>query len=179
MKKYINFFDYANTICQEMKRGILINAANKDKVNPMTIGWGTVGIQWGRPIFIAFVRVNRYTRQMLDETGEFSVSIPLGEFDSKILGYCGTKSGRDVDKVKELALTLEEPEKISVPGIAELPLTLECKVLYQQKQELSELPRDILERYYPQNTPSTASGSNQDAHIAYYGEIVSAYIIEK
>lgn len=179
MKKYINPFDYANIICDEMKKGILITAAYDGKVNPMTIGWGTVGIQWGRPIFITFVRVNRYTRQMLDAAGEFTVNIPLGDFDNKILGYCGTKSGRDVDKVKELNLTLEDPEKIHTPGIAELPLTLECKVLYQQKQDLSQLPQDILDRYYPQNTPSTASGSNQDAHIAYYGEIVSAYIIEK
>jgi len=179
MKKYVNPFDYANTICEEMKKGILITASHNGKVNPMTIGWGTIGIQWGRPIFIAFVRVNRYTRQMLDATGEFTVNIPLDKCDNKILGYCGTKSGRDADKVKELNLTLEAPEKIGAPGIAELPLTLECKVLYQQKQDLSELPQDILDRYYPQNTPSTVSGSNQDAHIAYYGEIVSAYIIEK
>ena len=179
MKKFVNAFDYANTICQEMKRGILLTAAQDGKVNPMTIGWGTIGIQWGRPIFIAFVRVNRYTRQMLDATGEFTVNVPMGEFDSKILGYCGTKSGRDVDKVKELSLTLEEPDKISVPGIAQLPLTLECKVLYQQLQDISILPQDIMDRYYPQNVPSTATGSNQDAHIAYYGEIVSSYIIEK
>ena len=37
---------------------------------------------------------------------------------------------QDIDKVKELGPTLEDPDKISVPGIKELPLTLECKIVY-------------------------------------------------
>ena len=98
------------------------------------------------------------------------MNIPLDAFDKKIIGYCGSKSGREVDKIKELALTLEEPEVISVPGIRQLPLTLECKVLYQQTQDASVFPQGIVERYYPQP---------YDNHTVYYGEIVSAYIIKE
>ena len=75
-------------------------------------------------------------------------------------------------------LTLEEPEVISVPGIRELPLTLECRVRYVQEQDLSRLEEPFLSRYYPQDVDGTYPGSNRDYHLAFYGEIVDAYIIE-
>lgn len=55
------------------------------------------------------------------------MNVPYGAFDPKILGVCGSKSGRDMDKAKELGLTLVDPEVISVPAVKELPLTLECR----------------------------------------------------
>lgn len=173
MKKMIEAFDYAGTICKAMPRGILLTTKADDKVNTMTIGWGKIGIEWGKPIFIAYVRESRYTKQMLEANGEFTVNIPMDSIDGKILGFCGTKSGRDVDKIAAINLTLEEPEVISVPGIRELPLTLECKVIYKQKQDLSAIPADILDKYYPADETGY-----QDYHYAYYGEILSAYIIE-
>lgn len=172
MKKMINAFDYAGNICKALPRGILLTTKLDGKVNTMTIGWGKIGIEWGKPIFIAYVRESRFTKQMLEGNGEFTINVPYGEVDSKILGFCGTKSGRDVDKIAALGLTLEEPEKISVPGIKELPLTLECKVIYKQKQDLSAIPDDILARYYPADETGF-----QDYHYAYYGEIVGAYLI--
>lgn len=177
MKKSIDAFDYAGDICKAMKKGILLTTKADNKVNIMTIGWGMVGIEWGKPIFIALVRESRHTKGLLDANGEFTVNIPYGDLDSKILGYCGTKSGRDTDKIHDLGLTLVEPETIGVPGIRELPLTLECKVLYRQEQNLSAIPDDILQRYYPQEVDGNHPGSNRDYHIAYYGEIVNAYLI--
>ena len=178
MKKTINAFDYAGDICKAMKKGILLTTKAGDKVNTMTIGWGMLGIEWGKPIFIAFVRESRFTKQMLEENGEFTVNIHYGEMDTKILGFCGTKSGRDMDKIAEMNLTLEEPLSISVPGIRELPLTLECRVLYKQQQDLNAIPQEILDRYYPQEVDGSHPGSNRDYHIAYYAEILNAYIIE-
>ena len=173
MKKMIEAFDYAGTVCKAMPRGILLTTKADGKVNTMTIGWGHIGIEWGKPIFVAYVRESRYTKQMLEANGEFTINVPMGSIDGKILGYCGTKSGRDTDKIADLGLTLEAPEVISVPGIQELPLTLECKVIYKQKQDLSAIPENILTRYYPADETGY-----QDYHYAYYGEIVSAYIIE-
>ena len=178
MKREINAFDYAGDICMAMKKGILITAKADGKVNPMTIGWGHIGIEWGKPIFVAYVRESRHTKSMLDKWGEFTVNVPVGECDKSILGFCGTKSGRDTDKIAALNLTLEEPSVISVPGIRELPLTLECKVVYKQEQDLSALPDSVLDRYYPQDVSGNHPGSNRDAHTVYYGEILSAYIIE-
>ena len=177
MKQSIDAFEYAGTICAAMKKGILITAQLDGKVNPMTIGWGHIGIDWSRPIFIAYVRESRYTRELLDQTGEFTVNIPLEQIDPEILRICGTKSGRDVDKIALTGLTVVPSEKIGAPGLKELPLTLECKVLYRQLQDLNSIPENILSRYYPQNVESTFSGSNRDAHYMYFAEILDAYII--
>ena len=168
MKKHINAFDYAGQICKALPQGILMTTAAEGKVNTMTIGWGTIGIEWGKPIFVAFVRDSRYTMEMLGKNGEFTVNVPMGQVDKKILGWCGTKSGRDTDKIADLGLTLEPGEHVTVPGIKELPLTLECKVIYRQKQENDKLPGELFDRYY-------AGG---DFHTAFYGEIVGSYIAE-
>lgn len=178
MKQNVNAMDYAKEIMQALPKGILLTTKAGEKVNSMTIGWGTLGVEWGRPIFIAFVREHRFTKEMLEQNPEFTINVPLGECDKTILGVCGTKSGRDIDKVKELSLTLEESEVISVPGIKELPLTLECRVIYQQAQEVPSIAEPYRAKYYPQDVPSDFSGSNKDHHIAYYGEIVNAYIAE-
>ena len=64
MKKHVDAFDYAGTVCKEMAKGILITTKLDGKVNTMTIGWGHIGIEWGKPIFIAYVRESRYTKQL-------------------------------------------------------------------------------------------------------------------
>ena len=169
-KTKVDAFDYAGHICKAMKpNGILLTTAAHGKVNTMTIGWGTIGVDWSRPVFIAYVRESRYTKEMLEANGEFTVNIPMEPIDKKILGYCGTKSGRDTDKIADMGLHLVESDVVSVPGIAELPLTLECKVLYKEEQDLSRIPEDIIAQYYPKG----------DHHHVYYGQIVNAYLIEE
>ena len=174
MKKTIDAFDYAGHICKVMKKGILLTTKSGDRVNTMTIGWGTLGIQWNKPIFIAYVRETRYTKQFLEENGEFTVNIPYGDVDSRILSHCGTRSGRDTDKIQDLDLTLVDSDVVQVPGICQLPLTLECRVIYKQQQDLCCLPQSVLDRFYP----AVNETGFRDYHIAYYGEIVNAYLIE-
>ncbi len=178
MKQNIQVVDYANDIMKALKSGALLTAKANGKVNSMTISWGMLGIEWGQELFTVFVRENRFTKQLLDENPEFTISIPYGKDARKILGFCGTKSGRDMDKAKELGLTLEEGEEISVPGIRELPLTLECRIVYKQEQDPKAISEKNNAKYYPQNVNSGFCGANRDYHTAYYGEIVSAYIIE-
>ena len=173
MKRKINVWEYADTICDQIDKGILVTARGGDQVNPMTIGWGTLGVQWGKPIFIVFVRESRYTKKLLDENPEFTINVPVNGCDKNILSFCGTRSGRDVDKVEALGLHLEAPETISVPGIRELPLTLECKVIYQQDQLPEAINEENTLRYYPKD----ANGKG-DYHTAYYGQITAAYLIE-
>lgn len=171
MKKTINPFDYAGEFITHMKRGILLTTKGENTVNTMTIGWGTIGIEWSRPMFVAYVRESRHTRELLDKNPEFTINCPVDELKGQILSFCGTKSGRNVDKISELGLHLEEPLNISVPGIRELPLTLECKVVYRNDQPADGIPQEILNRYYPEQN------GIRDHHIAYYGEIVGAYLI--
>ena len=175
MKKSIEAFAYAGHICKAMKKGILLTTKVDGKVNTMTIGWGKIGIEWNRPVFIAYVRETRYTKAMLEASGEFTVNVPYGELDANILGYCGKKTGRDTDKIADLGLTLVDSDIISVPGIQELPLTLECKVIYKQNQNLEVLSPEIIERFYP----VVGTDGFRDYHIAYYGEIVNAYLIDR
>lgn len=177
MKQDIEVFDYAKEIVSAIPKGVLLTTKNGDQVDAMTIGWGTLGVEWGLPIFVAFVREGRFTREQLDASGEFTVNVPYGEFDRKILTYCGTRSGRDTDKVSDLGLTLVASELVKAPGIRELPLTLECKVLYRQLQDKDSIPAFIREKMYPEDLDSSNSGSNRDYHIAYYGQVVKAYII--
>lgn len=173
MKRMIDPFAYAPQILNALKAGALLTVKNGNEVNTMTIGWGHLGIEWNAPTFIAYVRGCRHTKPMLDVGMEFSVNIPLGAYDRNILKVCGTKSGRDMDKISHLGLTLEDPEVIAAPGIRELPLTLECRVIYAQQQ----IPECVLDGHVLTHY-SAEKEVTQDYHTAYYGQILSAYIIE-
>ena len=173
MKKYIDLWEYAGEILEQVGTAALVTTKADGEVNTMTIGWGTLGVEWKKPLFTVFVRQSRYTRELLDKNPEFTVNIPLGPLDKEILRVCGRESGRDVDKIQKLGLTLVEGDTVSVPAIAQLPLTLECKVIYRQDQELALIQEENRNRYYKPGTPN-----GEDFHTAYYGEITAAYIVK-
>ena len=156
MKREIQVWDYAGTILQALDKGILLTTKVDGQVNSMTIGWGKLGIEWGRPIFVVYVRESRYTKEMLEKNPEFTINVPINGCDKRILSVCGTKSGRDMDKIREL------------------PLTLECKVVYRQDQDPNAIDQKATDRYYPKN----AQFPDGDYHTAYFGEITAAYIVE-
>ena len=168
-KTKIDYTDYADAITKALKKGVFLTTKSGDKVNSMVIGWGSVGQVWNRPVFTAYVRDNRYTRELLDQNPEFTVNVPVSGFDKQAFSICGSKSGRDMDKISAAGLTLVPPEVISVPGIKEFPLTLECKVLYRQEENTAELLEEIRRQFY---------GIETEAHIIYFGQIVAAYMIE-
>lgn len=176
MKKEVNVFAYAPCIMERLSRGgVLATVKAGGKVNSITIGWGTIGIEWGKPLFQIYVRECRHSKVMLDEAGEFTVNIPLesSERTKEILAFCGTKSGREVDKPAELGLTLVDGEKVAAPAIAELPLTVECKIIYSTRQDGAKMPAEVRGRYYP-----NWENAREDVHTVYYGEVVAAYIVE-
>lgn len=168
-KRKISITECADTITECLKKGVFLTTKAGDKINSMVIGWGHIGRIWERPVFIAYVRDSRYTYEMLEQNPEFTVNVAINGFDKNAFRICGTQSGRDLDKIAEAGLTLEEPEVVTVPGIREFPLTLECKVLYKEEQDASKLPEDIRGQFY-----SIATSE----HTAFYGEIAAAYIIE-
>jgi Conserved protein/domain typically associated with flavoprotein oxygenases, DIM6/NTAB family len=177
MKEKINVTEYAQMIMEALPKGILLST-KATKFNSMVIGWGALGTVWGKPAFTVYVREHRYTKAQIDAAKEFTISVPLEQPIPSIAKVCGMQSGRDIDKAVEAHLTLENPKKISVPGIKEYPLTLECKVLYSQRQEFESIPDDIREKMYPQDVDGTYPMANRDVHTAYIGEIVAAYIIK-
>ena len=144
-KRKISITECADTITKCLEKGVFLTTKAGDKINSMVIGWGHIGRVWERPVFITYVRDCRYTYEMLKQNPEFTVNVPINGFDQNAFRICGTQSGRDMNKIAEAGLTLVEPEVITVPGIREFPLTLECRVLYKEEQDASKLPEDFLE----------------------------------
>ena len=176
MKQKIDITEYASLLTQKLPKGILLNTYG-EKFNAMVIGWGHIGTLWGRQTFNVYVRRGRYTKGQLDSTGEFTISAPLQGVDPVIQRVCGWQSGFRTDKAAEAGLVLEEPLVIRTPGVRQYPLTMECRVLYAQEQDIMCMPEDIRARNYPQDVPGTHPMANRDPHTMYAGEIVAAYII--
>lgn len=176
MKREINPFDYAGEIMKALPRGILLTSEAEDCVNAMTIGWGTLGIEWGTPIFTVYIRTSRFTYELIERTGEFTVCAPHGDKFSKEvtkgIGICGSRSGRDVDKFSAAGLHLVEPDIVRAPAIKEFPITLECRVVFSQLQPIKDI-NNKFNKFYP------AEGTHSAPHVAYYGEILKAYIVEE
>ena len=97
-----------------------------EKANIITIAWtGTVCTNPAM-LYIS-VRPERYSYDIIRETGEFVVNLTTEKL-AKATDYCGVRSGRDVDKFKEMHLTEEPSVQIHAPGIAECPVNIECRV---------------------------------------------------
>ena len=94
------------------------------------------------------------------------ISVWLEKPDAKINKICGLQSGHNIDKEKEAGLTPVDPETNHTPGVLEYPITLECKVLYAQRQDISLLPDDFRNSMYPQDVDSTSLLGNCDPHTA-------------
>lgn len=179
MKKEIEIADYAGAIIKALPKGILVVTEAEECVNAMTIGWGTIGVEWGVPIFAIYVRESRFTHELIERSGQFVVSVPYGDQYAdkvkKAIGICGSQSGRDVDKIAKSGLTIVDSEIVQPPALKEFPLTLECKVVFSQEQTLDTLDRRFFQ-FYP--NVERDHDNIDDHHTAYYGEIVKAYIIE-
>lgn len=138
---------------------MLITAKKGDKTNMMTASWGGVGILWNKPVATIYVRPQRYTKEFIDNEEYFSLCV-LPEEYRQILNYCGTKSGRDEDKIAETKLTIDESEK--APIFKESRLVLICKKLYAQDlTEQSFIDKSLVEKNY----------QAKDLHTMYIAEI--------
>ena len=85
------------------KEWMLITAGTKEKFNTMTASWGGIGWLWNKPVAFVFVRPERYTYEFIEKSDYLTLSF-LGEENKKIHAVCGSKSGRNTDKVKETGL---------------------------------------------------------------------------
>lgn len=106
---------------------VLVTSKNKEgKVNVFTIGW--IGTACTRPPMITIaIRPERLSYDYIKETGEFVVNLPSKDLVRSV-DFCGVKSGRTVDKIKELSFELGKSENVSVPFLDNCPISLECKV---------------------------------------------------
>lgn len=165
----INVFDYADKLLEKIKPGIFLTTKNKNVINTMIIGWGGINVVWGKPIFIVLVRESRATYDLLENSNEFTISVPLLNDMKKEIGICGTKSLREIDKFKECNFIPIKGRKIDTPIIGEADLHYECKVIYKQKLDENVILPVVKSKYY----------INNDFHTVYYGEIVDQYLYKK
>jgi len=160
----ISYSDQAGKAVEILSQGAFLTTAADGKTNTMTIAWGNIGFMWGKPIFTVMVRPSRFTFGLIEQSNEFTVSLPLGDMKQAVT-YCGTKSGRDMDKISAAGLTLAAGKKIATPTIAGCGLYYECKVIYKQTMPPIIVPQDLKTQWYP----------GGDYHTMYFGEILTTY----
>lgn len=166
MYKEIKITDISREALQQLQKGAFLTVGDGEKVNTMTIGWGSIGYMWNKNIFTALVRFSRYTYELMEKSKDFTVSFPLNNTMNKELGICGTKSGRDLDKIKDANLNLRKGETTQSPIIDNCELHIECKIVYKQNMDGKNLNEEIKSKSY----------GDDDYHVMYYGEILKAYI---
>ena len=139
---------------------MLITAGTAEQCNTMTASWGGLGVIWGAPAATCYIRPQRYTKEFVDREDYFTLSF-FGEDCRKALRLCGSKSGRDTDKVKECGFTVQTAD-CGAPYFAQAELVLVCRKRFAQPLDPDNIPQDIKERWYPE----------KDYHTMYIGEII-------
>lgn len=145
---------------------MLITAGTREKCNTMTASWGGLGVLWNEPVATVYLRPQRYTKQFVDAQEYFTLSFFDPQY-KKLLALCGTKSGRDVDKVKQCGFTLAYGEG-DAPYMEQARLVLVCRKRYAREMDAAAVPEDVRKSQY-------AAG---DYHTIYIGQIVAAYAQE-
>lgn len=144
---------------------LLITAGTSEKFNTMTASWGAVGVFWNKPAAICFIRPSRYTYDFAVNNDLFTISF-FTDAERKILQYCGSKSGKEVDKIKFTGLRplLTDNKAIT---FEQARLAIECrKVYYDDLKPGNFLLSDADARIYP----------NKDYHRMFIGEILGCFI---
>jgi flavin reductase (DIM6/NTAB) family NADH-FMN oxidoreductase RutF len=105
---------------------VLVSCGSVENPNVMTAAWS--GIICTEPTLVyVSIRPSRYSNEIIRKTGEFVINVPTVKL-AKVVDWCGVKSGRNVDKFKEMRITALSCDKIGAPQIKESPVSLECKV---------------------------------------------------
>ncbi|MDE6590764.1 MAG: flavin reductase [Oscillospiraceae bacterium] len=140
---------------------MLITAGTAERCNTMTASWGGLGVLWGAPMATAYIRPQRYTKQFVDENEYFTLSFFPEQYRPQ-LSLCGSKSGRDVDKVKECGFTVAAAQG-GAPYFEQAELVLVCRKRMAMPMDPAAMPEDVKEKWY-----------KGDYHTMYWGEVVEA-----
>ena len=150
------------------KEWMLVAAGDSEKFNMMTASWGGVGFLWNKPVVFVFIRPERYTFEFMERKDYFTLSF-LGEKHRDVYKICGSKSGRDIDKVKATGVHPYFTEAGNVL-FKEAHLSLECKKLYTDMIKPENfLDKSCLDKWY---------GEHGNLHKLYVAEIVNMWTEE-
>ncbi|WP_055069851.1 flavin reductase [Clostridium massiliamazoniense] len=141
------------------KDWMLITAEKEGQVNTMTASWGGLGVMWGKNVAYIVVRPQRYTKEFIDHEGRFTLTFFDKSF-KKELGYLGSVSGRDEDKISKSGLTLNNIK--GKPYFEEGKIVIVCKKLYSQYLKPENfVDADLCNHWYPE----------KDYHEMYIAEV--------
>jgi flavin reductase (DIM6/NTAB) family NADH-FMN oxidoreductase RutF len=166
MYREISHMEFSKELFEQLKKGAFLTVKQGEKINTMTISCGSMGFLWTKPMFTVMVRYSRYTHELIKNANSFTVSFPLSGQLKNELNICGTKSGKDTNKIDECKFTLKEGSLANTVIIDECDLHLECKIVYKQPVDKNMICKKIRECIY----------SNEDYHVLYFGEIIKAYM---
>jgi flavin reductase (DIM6/NTAB) family NADH-FMN oxidoreductase RutF len=162
----MDYMTVAEKAMGRIKKGVFLTVQSGDMVNTMTIGWATFGYIWRKPIMMIAVRSSRHTFGIIETAKDFTVSIPAVNMDKEI-AFCGTKSGRDMNKFNACGLKAAASKNVVSPIIKVPGLHYECQIVFKAAMD----PEHLAETYaslYPE----------KDYHTLYFGEIVACYETE-
>lgn len=165
--KELNYMSIADEAMRKIKKGAFLTVKAADMLNTMTIGWATFGFIWQKPVMMVAVRPTRHTFGIMEKARDFTVTIPSGDLN-KAIAFCGSKSGRDVDKIKMCNLETADGQTVASPIIKTPGMHYECKIIYTSAMNEAHLDKTIDESLYPR----------KDYHTLYFGEIVACYETE-
>lgn len=148
--------------------GVLLNTKADNKINTMTIGWGSISQYWGKSVMIVPVRESRYTHELIEASDNFTVSVPKYNEIAKQIAYCGTNSGRDVDKFKKCEFTAIPAKSVDTPIISQAYLHYECRIIAKINVTDEHMAKELVSNWYATN----------DYHTLYFGEIIECYITD-
>ncbi|MCL2383381.1 MAG: flavin reductase family protein [Oscillospiraceae bacterium] len=105
---------------------VMVSCGDMENSNIITVAWTGIVCSDPATVYIS-IRPERHSYEMIKETGEFVINL-TNEDLIYATDWCGVKSGRDVDKFKEMKLTKEKCNFVKCPGIKESPVSVECRV---------------------------------------------------
>lgn len=143
---------------------MLITAGNSEKANMMTASWGGVGVLYNKPVAICFINPARYTYSIMENSDTYTLTFYPEEYKD-ILQYCGTKSGRDEDKIKGSGLTPLYTENGAV-AFSQACIIIECRKLLSQSLMLDSI----------ENEAERNKRAMQPMHKMYIGEILNVWV---
>ncbi|MBQ9366774.1 MAG: flavin reductase [Victivallales bacterium] len=147
-------------------KGILA-MGNKEEHNAMTIGWGTLGVLWGKPIYTVFVSSSRFSYTLMEKYDTFTVAF-FNKSHMKDVMYLGRHSGRDGDKISQTNLHLNYTEAGN-PTFDEAFLVIECRKIYASPFDTAKLQPAQKDFYEKRKI---------GIHTEYVGEILNVFVNE-
>lgn len=162
--KEISINDFQiNPFAKIGKEWMLITSDNREKVNTMTASWGGLGVMWNKNVAFIVLRPQRYTKEFVDSSNEFSLSF-FDENYKSILTYCGKVSGRNEDKIKNS--NLHATFINDIPTFEEASLVVTCKNLYKQT---------IMPDCFIDKSLDNLNYPNKDYHTLYLAEVTGIF----